>query len=77
MAASRIAASRRPDAVVVRTSDFKTKEYAKLLGGRPFEQVEANPVIGWRGASRYYGDGHRGGLPSNARPCAGCARGWA
>ncbi|GLX25236.1 putative PEP-binding protein [Streptomyces lavendulae] len=69
---ARIAASRWPDPVVVRTSDFKTNEYAKLLGGRPFEPVEANPMSGWRGASRYYSDGY-----SNARPCAGCARRWA
>lgn len=59
---ARIAASRWPDPVVVRTSDFKTNEYAKLLGGRPFEPVEANPMIGWRGASRYYSDGYREGF---------------
>ncbi|MFF4104606.1 phosphoenolpyruvate synthase [Streptomyces sp. NPDC001903] len=56
------AAFRWPDPVVVRTSDFKTNEYAKLLGGRPFEPVEANPMIGWRGASRYYSDGYREGF---------------
>ncbi|MFE3389922.1 putative PEP-binding protein [Streptomyces anulatus] len=54
---ARLAASRWPTPVVVRTSDFKTKEYAKLLVGRPFEPDEANPMIGWRGASRYYSDG--------------------
>ncbi|MFG2715633.1 putative PEP-binding protein [Streptomyces goshikiensis] len=59
---ARIAASRWPDPVVVRTSDFKTNEYAKLLGGRPFEPVEANPVIRWPGASRYYSDGYREGF---------------
>ncbi|MFD0373788.1 phosphoenolpyruvate synthase [Streptomyces sp. NPDC127112] len=59
---ARIAASRWPAPVVVRTSDFKTNEYAKLLGGRPFEPVEANPMIGWRGASRYYSDGYREGF---------------
>nr|WP_258045183.1 putative PEP-binding protein [Streptomyces sp. SM11] len=42
---------------MVRTSDFKTNEYARLLGGRTFEPDEANPMIGWRGASRYYSDG--------------------
>ncbi|MFI7355349.1 putative PEP-binding protein [Streptomyces avidinii] len=54
--------SDQADPVVVRTSDFKTNEYAKLLGGRPFEPVEANPMIGWRGASRYYSDGYREGF---------------
>ncbi|MFD9296678.1 PEP/pyruvate-binding domain-containing protein [Streptomyces goshikiensis] len=53
--------------VVVRTSDFKTNEYARLLGGRPFEPVEANPMIGWRGASRYYSDGYREGLALECR----------
>jgi pyruvate,water dikinase len=56
---ARIAASRWPDPVLVRASDFKTNEYARLLGGRPFEPEEANPMIGWRGASRYYSDGYR------------------
>ncbi|QES47064.1 phosphoenolpyruvate synthase [Streptomyces venezuelae] len=64
---ARIAASRWPDPVVVRTSDFKTNEYAKLLGGRPFEPVEANPMIGWRGASRYYSDGYRDGFALECR----------
>ncbi|MFI8458557.1 putative PEP-binding protein [Kitasatospora sp. NPDC085464] len=59
---ARIAASRSPDPVIVRTSDFKTNEYAKLVGGRPFEPVEANPMIGWRGASRYYSEGYREGF---------------
>ncbi|MFH9347952.1 PEP-utilizing enzyme [Kitasatospora sp. NPDC017646] len=43
---ARIAASRWPDPVVVRTSDFKTNEYARLVGGAPFEPTEANPMIG-------------------------------
>ncbi|MFF4582663.1 phosphoenolpyruvate synthase [Streptomyces sp. NPDC001373] len=64
---ARIAASRWPDPVVVRTSDFKTNEYAKLLGGRPFEPVEANPMIGWRGASRYYSEGYREGFALECR----------
>ncbi|MFD6230331.1 phosphoenolpyruvate synthase [Streptomyces sp. NPDC060232] len=64
---ARIAASRWPDPVIVRTSDFKTNEYAKLLGGRPFEPVEANPMIGWRGASRYYSDGYREGFALECR----------
>jgi pyruvate,water dikinase len=40
--------------VIVRTSDFKTNEYAELLGGREFEPQEENPMLGFRGASRYY-----------------------
>lgn len=49
-----IAAAFYPNPVVVRLSDFKTNEYANLLGGRQFEPNEENPMIGWRGASRYY-----------------------
>jgi pyruvate,water dikinase len=48
-----IAAAFWPRPVIVRMSDFKTNEYASLLGGRWFEPVEANPMIGFRGASRY------------------------
>ena len=48
-----IAAAFYPKPVIVRMSDFKTNEYASLLGGRAFEPVEANPMIGFRGASRY------------------------
>ncbi|WP_407991479.1 phosphoenolpyruvate synthase [Kitasatospora sp. CMC57] len=64
---ARIAASRRPDPVVVRTSDFKTNEYARLVGGKPFEPVEANPMIGWRGASRYYDERYREGFALECR----------
>jgi pyruvate,water dikinase len=49
-----IAAAFYPKPVVVRMSDFKSNEYANLLGGREFEPNEENPMIGWRGASRYY-----------------------
>jgi len=48
-----IAAAFYPKPVIVRLSDFKTNEYASLLGGKPFEPVESNPMIGFRGASRY------------------------
>ena len=48
-----IAAAFYPRPVIVRLSDFKTNEYASLLGGRDFEPTEANPMIGFRGASRY------------------------
>jgi pyruvate,water dikinase len=49
-----LAAAFYPKDVIVRLSDFKTNEYANLLGGRPYEPVEENPMIGFRGASRYY-----------------------
>lgn len=51
---ARIAAAFYPKPVIVRMSDFKTNEYAKLLGGQEFEPSEENPMIGFRGASRYY-----------------------
>ena len=56
---SRIAASRYPDPVIVRLSDFKSNEYANLIGGRAFEPDEENPMLGLRGASRYYSDRYR------------------
>lgn len=59
---AKIAASQYPNPVVVRTSDFKTNEYANLLGGRAFEPEEGNPMIGFRGASRYYNDKYREGF---------------
>jgi pyruvate,water dikinase len=51
---ARIAAAFYPKPVIVRMSDFKTNEYARLLGGSEFEPHEENPMIGFRGASRYY-----------------------
>ena len=51
---ARIAASVYPKEVIIRFSDFKSNEYATLIGGKEFEPVEANPMLGWRGASRYY-----------------------
>src|SRR3989344_4989806 len=50
----KITAAFYPKDVIVRMSDFKTNEYATLVGGKYFEPKEANPMIGWRGASRYY-----------------------
>lgn len=49
-----LAAAFYPKDVIVRLSDYKTNEYAGLLGGKPFEPLEENPMIGFRGASRYY-----------------------
>jgi pyruvate, water dikinase len=57
-----IAAAFYPKPVIVRMSDFKSNEYANLLGGKPFEPQEENPMIGWRGASRYYSDRYRQGF---------------
>jgi len=51
---SRIAAGFYPKDVIVRLSDFKSNEYANLIGGTLYEPHESNPMIGWRGASRYY-----------------------
>jgi len=55
----RIAAAFFPRPVILRFSDFKSNEYARLLGGAAFEPDEENPMIGWRGASRYYAEGFR------------------
>ena len=57
-----IAAAFYPKPVIVRLSDFKSNEYANLLGGRQFEPIEENPMLGWRGASRYYDDRYRAGF---------------
>jgi pyruvate, water dikinase len=57
-----IAASRYPDPVIVRMSDFKTNEYANLIGGKEFEPKEDNPMLGFRGASRYYSKRYREGF---------------
>lgn len=64
---SKIAASQYPHPVIVRTSDFKTNEYAGLIGGRYFEPHEENPMLGWRGASRYYSDNYREGFELECR----------
>ena len=56
---ARIAAAFYPKDVIVRFSDFKSNEYANLLGGRDFEPHEENPMIGWRGASRYYSESYK------------------
>jgi len=57
-----LAAAFWPRPVVLRFSDFKTNEYAHLLGGAAFEPVEQNPMLGWRGASRYYHPDYREGF---------------
>lgn len=57
-----IAAAFYPKEVIVRMSDFKTNEYAGLIGGKYFEPEEENPMIGFRGASRYYNERYREGF---------------
>lgn len=57
-----IAAAFYPKPVILRLSDFKTNEYAHLTGGQLFEPSEANPMLGWRGASRYYHPNYREGF---------------
>jgi pyruvate, water dikinase len=59
---AKIAASQYPHPVIVRMSDFKTNEYANLIGGSAFEPKEENPMLGFRGASRYYSDRYRQGF---------------
>ncbi|MBD0265226.1 MAG: phosphoenolpyruvate synthase, partial [Tolypothrix sp. Co-bin9] len=62
-----IAAAFYPKPVIVRLSDFKSNEYANLLGGKQFEPQEENPMIGWRGASRYYDERYREGFALECR----------
>jgi pyruvate,water dikinase len=64
---ARIAAAFHPRPVIVRLSDFKTNEYAGLLGGAAFEPHEENPMIGFRGASRYAHDAYREGFAMECR----------
>lgn len=56
---AKIAAAFYPNKVIVRFSDFKSNEYYNLLGGKYFEPHEENPMIGWRGASRYYSKAYK------------------
>ena len=70
-AIARIAAAQWPDPVIVRMSDFKTNEYARLIGGQTFEPTEENPMLGWRGASRYHHDDYLEGF---ALECAAIRR---
>jgi pyruvate, water dikinase len=64
---SRIAAVMHPKPVIVRMSDFKTNEYANLVGGAEFEPNEENPMIGFRGASRYYSPLYKEGFALECR----------
>jgi pyruvate,water dikinase len=62
-----IAAAFYPKDVILRLSDFKTNEYANLIGGRAFEPAEENPMIGFRGASRYYNPRYQAGFALECR----------
>jgi len=64
---SMIAAAFYPKDVVVRLSDFKSNEYANLIGGRRYEPTEENPMLGFRGASRYYDPRYRAGFALECR----------
>jgi pyruvate,water dikinase len=59
---ARLAAASHPRPVIIRLSDFKTNEYANLVGGAEFEPKEENPMLGFRGASRYYSPRYRDGF---------------
>ncbi len=59
---AKIAAAFYPKDVIVRMSDFKSNEYAKLIGGAEYEPDEENPMLGFRGASRYYDDRYKAGF---------------
>ncbi|MPV68376.1 phosphoenolpyruvate synthase [Burkholderia sp. BE17] len=67
---ARIAAVCHPAPVIVRMSDFKTNEYAHLIGGAQFEPHEENPMLGFRGASRYYSPRYRAGFALECRAIA-------
>src|SRR3546814_9726189 len=64
---AKIAATFHPHPVIVRLSDFKSNEYARLIGGAAFEPKEENPMLGWRGASRYYDARYREGFAQIGR----------
>src|SRR3989339_224236 len=68
---ARIAAGFYPKDVIIRLSDFKSNEYASMIGGAQFEPVERNPMIGWRGASRYYSPQY---LPAFILECKALAK---
>ena len=71
MGIAKIGAGFHPNDVIVRFSDFKTNEYANLIGGYLYEPVESNPMIGWRGASRYYDERFK---PAFGMECAAIKR---
>ena len=64
---AKLAAPYHPEIAIVRLSDFKTNEYAHLIGGAAFEPSEENPMLGFRGASRYYDERYRDGFSLESR----------
>ncbi|KGJ71663.1 phosphoenolpyruvate synthase [Cryobacterium roopkundense] len=64
---AKLTAPYHPNPVIVGLSDFKTNEYAHLIGGADFEHAEENPMLGFRGASRYYDDRYREGFALECR----------
>src|SRR3546814_1993418 len=64
---AKLASPYHPHPAIVRLSDFKTNEYAHLVGGDVFEPEEENPMLGFRGASRYYDDRYREGFALECR----------
>lgn len=64
---AKIAAPHYPNPVIVRLSDFKSNEYARLIGGAQFEIAEENPMLGLRGAARYYSDHYKDGFALECR----------
>ena len=73
-----LAAAFAPQPVIVRMSDFKSNEYANLVGGELYEPHEENPMLGYRGASRYLSAGLRATASRwSARRCATSATRWA
>ena len=72
----RIATAFYPNPVIVRMSDFKTNEYATLIGGAEFEPHEENPMIGWRGASRYYSKEYKKGFELECRAIKKAREDW-
>jgi pyruvate, water dikinase len=67
LGSAKIAAPYHPDPVIVRLSDSKSNEYAHLIGGAYFERPEENPMLGFRGASRYYHDRYKDGFALECR----------
>ena len=74
---AKLAAPYHPHPAIVRLSDFKTNEYSHLIGGHAFEPEEENPMLGFRGASRYYDERYREGFALECRGVeAGSRRAW-
>ena len=73
---AQIAAAFAPEPVIVRLSDFKSNEYANLIGGSLYEPHEENPMLGFRGASRYVDPAFQPCFELECRRCAACARTW-